>query len=156
MARKRRRLGQYVKDRKEKYQRKKKPNYLVHVSNSPRKILYPRITPFAWDIVDDERATPLLFLSPVQEISNWLGWCYYKEIRKINKYGYCLLYIHVIKVKQEEIFHPKKRYDDEFVTRFIQKPIEIIPIRYYPEYNYANLHALFSKLKIIKNYHKRN
>lgn len=150
MARQSKKLGQYIKDRKEKYRKKKIPKFLVHVSNSPRRILYPKITPFAWDIEDSERAKPLLFLSPVQEVSNWLSWCYYKEIKQTNEYGYCLLFIHIIRTKREELFRPKIRYNEEFVTNKIQKPIKIIPIRFYPEYDFANLQSLFSKLKIIK------
>lgn len=155
MAHQSKKLGQYIRDRKEKYRKQKIPNFLVHVSNSPRRILYPRITPFAWDIEDSERANPLLFLSPVHEISNWLDWCYYKETKRINKYGYCLLFIHIIKSQKDEIFRPNIRYNEEFVTQVIQKPIEIIPIRYYPKSGYANLHPLFSKLKILKNYNNR-
>ena len=153
MARKGKKLGQYIKDRKEKYRKMKIPHFLVHISNSPRRILYPKITPFAWDIEDSERAEPLLFLSPIQEISNWLGWCYYKEIKRVNQHGYCLLFIHVIEPKKGEIFQPINRYNEEFVTKNIQKPIEIIPIKYYPENNYANLHPLFTKVKILKNHY---
>ena len=93
MARKRQKLSQYIKDRKEKYRKQKIPHFLVHVSLSPRKILHPKITPYAWDVEDEdqERAKPLLFLSPAQEISNWLGWCYYKTCKQTNKYGYTIL-----------------------------------------------------------------
>ena len=150
MARKSKKLSQYIRDRKEKNRKQKVPHFLVHVSNSPRRILYPNITPFAWDIEDFERAKPLLFLSPVQEISNWLGWCYYKENKRTNKYGYCLLYLHIIRTKKEDIFYPRNRYSEEFVTKKIQKPIEIVPIRYYPENNYANLQPLSTRLKILK------
>lgn len=100
MVRQRKKLGQFIKDCKEKYHKQKIPNFQIHVSNYPRKILFPKITPFTWDIEDSERSLLLLFLSPVQEVSNWLSWCYYKEIKRMNKYGYFLLFVYIEKPKK--------------------------------------------------------
>lgn len=152
MARKNRKLGHYIKDRKEKYRKQKVPRFLVHVSLSPRKILYPKITPYAWDTVDQERANPLLFLSPVQEIAGWLGWCYYKKCKRTNKFGYTILYIHIIQTPVKKVWTPKDRFNEEYVTEYIQKPVKIVPIRYYPESDAANLQPLFTQLKLLKKY----
>lgn len=156
MARRRRKLGQYVKDRQEKYRKNKIPHYLMHVSLAPRNMLYPNITPFAWDIEDPERAEPLLFLSPIQEISSWLGWCYYKKMKKISKEGYSILYVHIVRPKTKFLFIPTHRYSEEYVSTCMLQPIEIVPIRFYPEFGHADLHPLSKRLKILKKHSRLN
>ena len=151
MVRRNTNLSIYVKSRKEKYSKQKIPCYLVHVSLAPRKILYPNITPFAWEVEDHERAEPLLFLSPAQDISNWFGWCYYKKMKKVNTRGFSILYLHIVRPKKKSLFIPTHRYRNEFVSRCMLKPIAIVPIRYYPEFDFADLYPLSKKLKILKN-----
>jgi hypothetical protein len=134
MARKKKSLGSYVAECREKY--KHPYRLLFHVSLAPRKVLSPRRTTFQVPS-DDDRQHPLLFLCPLRDVKEWLGWYLTKfpasrkkEVdRVLNKRGHLVLYVHVVRVNPDELVIPRIRYYQEFATRNAHRPEAIIPIK---------------------------
>jgi hypothetical protein len=156
MASKKKCLGCYVRDRRQKYRHPYR--LLFHVSTAPRKVLVPHRTTYQeWG--DDERQHPLLFLCPFGDIKQWMGWYTGKFPRSRGKEvsrawsgeGHLVLYVHVVRVDPARLAIPRSRYYHEFTTRDALRPVAIVPIRFHPG-KPLNLSRVASKVEQVKDF----
>jgi hypothetical protein len=156
MAPKKKRLGTYVRERRQKYRHPYR--LLFHVSTAPRKVLVPHRTTYQepWD---DERQHPLLFLCPFHDIKQWLSWCagkfskpHFKEVANaFSGKGHMVLYVHIVRVDPASLAIPRRRYHQEFTTRDALRPVAIVPIRYQCD-KPLNLSRVASKIEQVKEW----
>ncbi len=155
MASRKKKLGQYVEGRREKYRHPYR--ILFHTSISPRKVLHPKITTYQ-DYGDPERAYPLLFLCPFKDVCHWVDWVFEKHhatkqkaLRRqvLEKGAPIILYVHLVRVDPCDLGIPKIRYRDEFVVKKAIRPVAVVPIRYYAGHrpNLAKVSACLEKIK---------
>ncbi|HMF33497.1 MAG TPA: hypothetical protein VKK79_18890 [Candidatus Lokiarchaeia archaeon] len=157
MASKKKPLNAYVGSRKEKYKRPYR--FLFHISVAPRKYLQPRRTPFQSSTNDEDRSHPALFLCPLKDIKEWVGWVSGKtrnssnecSRKRFGKGGFVTLYVHVVRVNPKELRIPDKRYCQEFILTKTLIPLAIIPIRYYLDRS-LQLGKVASLVKQLKKY----
>nr|MDO8112960.1 hypothetical protein [Candidatus Sigynarchaeota archaeon] len=153
MARKQKILGNYVRDRRKKYQHPCR--LFFHVSAAPRKVLVPHRT--TWNGGDEERQQALLFLCPLHDIKVWTDWYLSKfpksrskDVRDaVCKGGRLVLYVHIVRVNPADLAIPQKRFDQEFIVRKALRPLAIVPVRF----TYGKplqLSRVFSKIEQIK------
>ncbi len=137
MASKKKCLGSYIRERRQKYRHPYR--LLFHVSTAPRKVLVPHRTTYQ-DDGDEERQHPLLFLCPLKDIKEWLGWYMGKFPRSRGKdvnqawsgEGYVVLYVHIVRVDSARLSIPWNRYLQEFTTSDALRPVAVVPVRFYP------------------------
>ena len=156
MASKKKSLGSYVRERRQKYRHPYR--LLFHVSTAPRKVLVPHRTTYQ-DGEDAERQHPLLFLCPYKDIKQWLSWCTGKFSRsrshEVNQSwagrGHVVLYVHLVYVDPARLEIPQIRFYEEFVTRDALRPAAVVPIRY--QYGKPlNLSRVASKIEQVKDF----
>ena len=164
MASRKTSLGHYVQSRKKKYTRGER--YLIHVSNSPHKILIPQITTYAYQTIvrdekrklitcDYERFHPYVYLSPPARFADWGQWCA-PIFSKGNTHGYVTLYAHLVKVNVKDLKVLKNRYRDELVSSKSLAVERIIPFRYHVNkiFRPVNRDAVLRKLDQLKKPYK--
>jgi hypothetical protein len=155
MASRKKKLGQYIEGRRAKYRHPYR--ILFHTSISPRKVLYPKLTPCQHD-GDLDRAQPQLFLCPFQDIRTWTDWVFRKysltkqvELQRqvLDKKAPVLLYVHLVRVNPKDLGIPKIRYGHEFIVQKALRPAAVVPIRYYDgrALNLAKVSSCMQKLK---------
>ena len=139
MASRKNSLGHYVQSRKKKYTHGEQ--YLIHVSNSPHKILVPQITTYAYETIvrdkkrrimscDYERFHPYVYLSPPARFADWGGWVA-PIFSKGNVHGYVTLYAHIVRVKTKKLKILENRYREEMVSPEPLVVDRIVPFRYH-------------------------
>ncbi|MBN2154383.1 MAG: hypothetical protein JW839_23205 [Candidatus Lokiarchaeota archaeon] len=154
MASKKKRLGTYVRERREKHRHPYR--LLFHVSTAPRKVLLPHRTTYQ-DEGDEERQHPLLFLCPLGDVKDWMSWCSDKIPRSRHKdvdrmwfgKGHVVLYVHVIRADPARLVIPRKRFLQEFISLDALRPSAIIPVRYRPG-KPVNLARVASRVEQVK------
>jgi hypothetical protein len=155
MAPKKKCLGTYVRERRQKYRHPYR--FLFHVSTAPRKVLVPHRTTYQ-ERGDDERQQPLLFLCPLRDVRQWIGWYMGKFPRSRGKdvgqawsgEGHIALYVHIVRVDPLKLEIPRNRYYQEFTTRDALRPVAIVPIRF-KSGKPLNLARVASKMDQIKD-----
>ncbi len=156
MASRKKKLGQYVKGRREKYRHPYR--ILFHTSISPRKVLHPNITSCQHE-GDLDRKQPQLFLCPFQDIRTWIDWVFRKysltkqcalQRQVLDKNSYVILYVHLVRVDPRDLRVPKIRYGQEFIVQQAVRPIAVVPIRFYDGRS-INLSKVSSRMQKIKD-----
>ena len=137
---------------------KKQYFYLFHISAQPRKYLQPYRTTWCFE-PDEDRTQALLFLCPRREIRNWISWVNGKTrdshlFKNLHHGGHVTLYIHIVRVKYNNLILPNPRIGGEFVSKDRLRPRAIVPIRVY-SYKRTNLAKLNSVLKKLNKIHSR-
>lgn len=133
MSRKTKRLGAYVRDRKQRHARPERVYF--HVSTAPRKVLVPRRTPYQEAEPPHERRGALLFLSPRRHVRDWIDWVLAKrpgalQVEEDMRRGrHVLLYVHVVVIDPAEVHPPAERYCGEVCLRKAVRPAAIVPVR---------------------------
>jgi hypothetical protein len=161
MASRKNSLSKYVHSRKKKYSCGYQ--FLIHVSNSPHKILVPQITSYAYQTIirdeknriiscDYERFQPLVYLSSLNRFTDWVDWCV-PHSSKGNAYGYVTLYAHIVRVSFDNLKILKNRYCEELVSHRPLVVERIIPFRYNTKTRYKpiNRDQVLRKLDQVKN-----
>jgi hypothetical protein len=155
MAPKKKHLGNYVRERRQKYRHPYR--LLFHVSAAPRKVLVPHRTTYQ-ERGDEERQQSLLFLCLFKDIKQWMGWCVDKLPRSrnddaklaISGIRHVVLYVHIVRVDPARLTIPQNRYHQEFTTRDALRPLAVVPIRF--QYGKPlNLSRVASKLEQLKS-----